>query len=104
MDVELSIYRDILKSAPVFGSVTLLYDLLRLGRSRPRCLDSVEAELPDQSFRVAVDVVRMLNFIGNADLPHLQVGLGLHSFAVNSRKTKTNKRNYVRLGDVCKAF
>ncbi|XP_055344166.1 S phase cyclin A-associated protein in the endoplasmic reticulum-like isoform X2 [Paramacrobiotus metropolitanus] len=69
---ELLVFRDVLKSAPVFGSVTLLYDLLRLGRSRPRCLESCQAEIPEDSYRVAVDVVRMLSCVGNADLVPLQ--------------------------------
>lgn len=70
---EFLVYRNVLQSAPVFGSVTLLYDLLRLGRSRPRCLDSCEAEIPEESYRVAIDILKMLNYIGNADLVPLQV-------------------------------
>lgn len=73
---ELNIYRDVLRAAPVFGSVTLLYDLLRLGRSQPRCVaESCNFELPEDSYRVAVDIIRMLSFVGNADLASLQVTL-----------------------------
>ena len=72
-DVELIIYRDVLKSAPGISSVTLLYDLLRLGRSQPRTIDAGLSELAEESYRVAVDIIRMLNYIGGADLLPLQV-------------------------------
>ena len=72
-EMEMVIYRDVLKSAPVFSSVTLLYDLLRLGRSQPRSSEASISELSEESYRVAVDIIRMLNYIGGADLLPLQV-------------------------------
>ncbi|OWA50400.1 putative S phase cyclin A-associated protein in the endoplasmic reticulum [Hypsibius exemplaris] len=72
LDSELVIFRDVLKSAPVQSSVTLLYDLLRLGRSEPRSGESGTPELAQESYRLASDIIRMLNYIGGADLVPLQ--------------------------------